>query len=479
LTSRRFLEARWLASPSRVVLAALGIGVAVTAGIQSVTEPPGHLILALAAIASGVLLLILACVRFEAFILVTLAIRASVDWTKAPSGIGQPTRSGVMTTGLALVFLVAAVLWLLVQFKAVRLILPSPLSLAWLAFLGANFVSAAVADRPLESLAESGRIATAVAMLLVLQQMLGRGLDVRRVLTACYVSAIVPLLVAAYQALGSSGSLAEGVARVHGTFVHPNAFGFYLAILIVMGVALLPHLTGKVRPLLLTLLWGSALVIILTYSRGSWFALILGLTVVGVLQSPRMVLPVLAVAAVLVLSVPPITERLLDLGPAPRLAGVAGNSLEWRFHYWNTVIQLANNNPAIGIGTKMTQHVTDEAKVPHNDYLRAYVETGVLGLVAYAAVVATLIHTARSAIRRAAPGFHRGIAVGFAGCVVSFILFSVGENLLSHVVVLWYFVAFAAGAIGVSRSKSHPGDQVQRRRRATSVVGHLPLLSSA
>jgi O-antigen ligase len=437
-------------------VAALGVGVAVAAGSYSVAEPSGHVALILLAAVAGVVLLALAYVRFEAFLLVVLAIRASVDWTKVPSQIGEPTTSGAMTTALALVFLGAAVLWLLVQFKAGRLVPPSLVSLAWVAFLGIALVSALGADRRLESLAEWGRIATVVAMLLVLQQILGSGLGVRRLLTACYVSAIVPLGVAGYQAVAGGGSGPEGTARVYGTFAHPNAFGFYLVILLVMGVALLPHVALDVRPLLLTFLWASAFAIVLTASRGSWFALIIGLVVVGTLQSPRTILLMLGVTAVVALTAPGTTARLLDLRQESNVAGIEGNSLAWRFGYWGTVIDLANDSPIVGIGPKMTQYVTESAKVPHNDYLRAYVETGVLGLIAYIAVVAALIHTARHALSWAPPGLGQGVAVGFAGCVASFLLFSVAENLMSQVVVLWYFVAFAAAAVTVSRWHADP-----------------------
>ena len=435
----------------RLVLAALGVGVAVAAGSYGVAEPTRDFALILVAAVVGVVLLALAYLRFEAFLLTVLAIRTSVDWTNAPSGAGEPTKSGAMTTALALVFLGAAVLWLLVQFKSGRLVPPSLLSLAWLAFVGVALVSAVAADRRPESLAEWGRIATVVGMLLVLQQMLGQGVSVRRVLVACYVSAVVPLVLAAYQAVTSGGAAPGGVARVRGTFAHPNAFGFYLVILLVMGVALLPHVARNLRLPLLALLWISALALLVTYSRGSWFALIIGLIVVGVLQSPRTILLMLGVAVVLAVSVPPITARLLDLQQGPNVAGIEGNSLAWRFEYWDTLIDLANDSPIVGIGPKMTQYVTDSAKVPHNDYLRAYVETGVLGLSAYIAVVAALIHTARHALSWAPAGLGQGVAVGFAGCVASFLLFSVAENLMSQVVVLWYFAAFAAAAVTVSR----------------------------
>jgi putative inorganic carbon (HCO3(-)) transporter len=449
-------------------MAALGVAVAVTAGSQTVMEPSRDVALILAAGACGIALLALAYVRFEVFLLVILAIRASVDWTKAPSQVGEPTSSGMMTAALALVFLGAAILWLLVQFKAGRLVPPAPLVIAWSAFLGISLVSAVAADRPLESLAESGRIATAVVMLIVLQQMLGDDLRVRRVLTACYVSAVVPLAMAAYQALATGGSAPEGIARVRGTFVHPNALGFYLVILLVIGTALVPHVSRNVRPFLLLVLWASAFVVIVTYSRGSWVALLLGLFVVAALQAPRLILPLLGLAALVALTVPPVTARLLDLEAGPSVAGIQGSSLDWRFDYWSRLIHLANDSPLVGIGPKMTQYVTAEAKVPHNDFLRAYVETGFLGLMAYAAVVVALVHTARSALRRAAAGFDRGIAVGFTGCVASFVLFSLAENLMSHVVLLWYFVAFAASAIAVSRLPDRP--DAPRQGGPTDVV---------
>jgi putative inorganic carbon (hco3(-)) transporter len=455
LTSRRLLDADRLARVPRLVLAVLGVGVAVAGGVYSVAEPSRDLGPTLLAALIGIALVALAYVRFGAFVLVVLAIRASVDWTKAPSEIGEPTSSGTMTTALALVFLGAAVLWLLVQLKAGRLVPPSLLSLAWLAFVGVALVSSLAADRRLESLAEWGRIATVVGMLLVLQQMLGRGVDVRRVLIACYVSAVVPLGLAAYQAV-TSGAAPEGLSRVQGTFSHPNAFGFYLVTLLVMGAALLPHVAFNMRPLLLALLWMSALALIMTYSRGSWAALVVGLIVVGALQSPRTILLMLGVAAVVALTVPPVTARLLDLQPGASVAGVEGNSLAWRLGYWRTVLDLAHENPLVGIGPKMTQYVTASGKIPHNDYLRAYVETGILGLSAYLVVLATMIHTARNALRWAPPGLGQGVAVGFAGCVASFILFSVAENLMSQVVVLWYFVAFAAAAVAVSRWQLQP-----------------------
>jgi O-antigen ligase len=356
---------------------------------------------------------------------------------------------------VASLFLAAACVWLFVQFKTGRLVPPSLLSLAWLAFVGVALVSALASDRPLESVAEWGRIATAVGMLLVLQQLLGRTGDVRPVLAACFASAVIPLAFAAYQVASGGIAAIEG-ERVHATFAHANAFGFYLVLLLTMGVALLSHVRLRARSLLLILLWFSAAALLVTYSRGSWVALVVGLVVVAFLQDPRLILLVVGVGAAAVLSLSPVAERLTDLGSEPQVAGIEGNSLAWRLEYWGTVAGLADESPIIGIGPKMTQYVTDAAKVPHNDYLRAYVEMGILGVSAYAAVVAALIHTARHALSWAPHGLGQGVAVGFAGCVAAFIVFSVAENVMSQVVVLWYFVAFAAAAVTVSRQRVDP-----------------------
>lgn len=439
----------------RIALVALGIALAAIVGALTVDASSRDLAPIVAGICVATVLLVLAYTRCVAFVVVVLVIRASVDWTKAPTEIGEPTRSGAMTMGLAVLFILAAVAWLIVQYKVGRFARPALLSAAWVAFLVASVVSAMTSHRPLDSLAEAGRIAAAVAMLIVLDQLLRSGTYVRPVLAACYASALIPLAVAAYQALTTGAATAtDGVSRVYGTFAHPNALGFYLAILIVMGTALLPHLTGTVRPLLLLFVWSAAVVVVLTYSRGTWVALLLGLVVVALLQAPRLVLLIAGIALVVALTVPSVTARVLDLQSDQNVAGVEGDSLQWRFTYWRTIGGLADESPLFGIGPKMTQYVTDQAKVPHNDFLRAYVETGLVGLCAYMAVAAALLHTARSALARAARGFERGVAVGFVGCVTSFLVFSVAENLMSQVVVLWYFVAFAAAAISVTRSST-------------------------
>ncbi len=90
-------------------------------------------------------------------------------------------------------------------------------------------------------------------------------------------------------------------------------------------------------------------------------------------------------------------------------------------------------------------------KQPHNDFVRAYVEMGAIGLTAYVILLYALGRVAVRGVKYARAGLERGIGVGFAACTVAFVLVSLGANVMSQAVVLWYFFAFAACAAAVAK----------------------------
>jgi len=180
-----------------------------------------------------------------------------------------------------------------------------------------------------------------------------------------------------------------------------------------------------------------------------WFPIQIGLILVAVLQRSARMLVALALTAALGLALlPAVGDRFAQLADARAVGGApTGNTLAWRLGYWAEIVSLANRNPVTGIGPNMTQFRTDEAKKPHNDFLRAYVETGVVGLAAYLAMVVLLLLAGLRALRRAPPGtLQRGVAAGFLGCAVAFVAVSAASNVVSSVATLWYLVAFAAVA---------------------------------
>jgi putative inorganic carbon (HCO3(-)) transporter len=254
-----------------------------------------------------------------------------------------------------------------------------------------------------------------------------------------------------------------GFTRITGTFNQANDFGRYLMLLIIMGAALYPHLDRRWRRPLAVMLVAMSAFLVLTLTRSAVLATALGLLVVGLVQSKRLIAGLVVAAMATILLVPSFSSRLttlVDTDPKHEIgAGPprGGNTLAWRLSYWTEVLPLANSNPVTGIGLRMTQYKTDKAKQPHNDFIRTYVETGIIGLAAYIWLVVALVQLGRRAVR-AAPGhtLDRGVAAGFLGCAVAFVAVSVVANVITNVINLWYLVAFAAAASSVVRRHSRP-----------------------
>ena len=51
--------------------------------------------------------------------------------------------------------------------------------------------------------------------------------------------------------------------------------------------------------------------------------------------------------------------------------------------------------------------------------------------------------------------YDRSVAVGFASCVIAFVVISIVSNVITEVIVLWYYVAFAAAAYAVTRYREN------------------------
>lgn len=449
------------APATQLLLAVVALVVAVPLSLV-VLDRGLDALLVLGGAVGGLLLAALAYARFEWFILAALLIRAGLDALKGGSGVLEPQSgsSGVAASALGLLFIGAAVVWLVASRRSGRPVADSTLSRTILVLVVACLLSVATSPERFASVSEAARILGAVLMFVVLESLLVNRHQAGRVIVACFASAVLPLIAAGYQIATGQGVIQpDGLSRVRGTFLHPNSLALYLGFLLLLSLALYRHVGPRTRLLLIAFAAVAAPALVLTYSRGVWLGTAVGVLTIGLIQSRR-ALVVMGIAVVLLaLAVPSILGRLTDLEESRSLAGTPGNSLVWRWEYWQTTLELAKANPVTGIGLNMTERSTREGKVTHNEFLRSQVEMGLVGLLAYAGFVVALVVTARRALAARVVGASRGIAVGFTGCVAAFVVVSLGANLLSQLAVMWYFFAIAAAAVAVTRQfPKHPAD---------------------
>jgi putative inorganic carbon (hco3(-)) transporter len=422
------------------------------------------------ALAAGAILTMLAFTRFSLYVMVLLVLRASIDLAKLSDGQTATATGGAEAAGrgldpsslFAVVFLLASAVWLAAQHYRQGALPGSALRRALLVFVAAAAISLPSATNLRAGGLELLRILAAVMMFIVLEQLIVNHAILRRVLLAAFLSLVFPLAytLSGFVASGPASEVKGAFTRITGPFSTSNVFARYLMLMIIFGVALYPHLGRRLRLALGAALALSSVFLLLTYTRTAIIGTAIGVVLVGALHSRRLLLGLLVLAVCAFLLVPQLSSRFTQLGESATPADVASrNTLTWRINYWTEVLPLANSSPVTGIGLTSTQFATDEAKQPHNDFVRAYVETGLIGLGAYLAVLVALVALGLRAVRVSPPGtLDRGVAVGFLGCAVAFVAVSLAANVLSNVVLLWYLFAFAAAASFVARQQPPPLD---------------------
>lgn len=401
--------------------------------------------------------------RFAVFVMILLAIRASVDVSKVTSRAGGSTipnagsHAADPSSMIAVILIVASILWLAAQhYKGP---LPgSRLRTALILLVIAGFVSV-IGDHHsrVTSSVECLRVLSVVMMFAVLEQLMRDERNRRQLIAAVLASAVFPL---AYTLLGyltghPNTELKGGFTRIIGTFHESNDYGRYLMLIIIFAAAIYPHVSRRLQWGLRLLMFFSAIFLVLTYTRTALIGCVLGLVIVGIYQSKRL-LKGLALACVFsLLLVPSLASRFTSvastsLTPNQQAAAHSGDSFSWRLSYWTEVLPLANQNPVTGIGLGETQYNTAQAKAPHNDYIRAYVETGVLGLFVYLFMLVALVQLGRKALKVTVRGtFDYGIAVGTLAAAWAYVVVSAAANVLSSVEILWYLFAFAAASSAI------------------------------
>lgn len=445
-------RAAWIStSLSLVGLVLLLVAVAVATSEAGDGKLPKELVVLPALALGGLGLVSLALTRFEAFVLVLLALRSSLDAAKiAEDGVASLLNPATI---LALLFAASGVAWIYARRRAGARHPSSRLQTFAVAYLAVVALSAAGSLYPSLSAVELLRVSSGVAMFFVVDRLLHDERSLQRLLLAVFASALIPLLVVVFGVVTGHQltETKEGVQRLTSTFAQSNPFGHYLLPLSLLGLATVRYVPARLRLPLGILVAAMMTTLIATFTRGAWLGLVVGLLVLAWYRNRALILGVAGVAVLVVLAVPPVSARVADLSGNPNEPR-RENSLEWRLNYWSEILPLAGQNPVTGIGLGSTSQALETGKAPHNDYLRSLVELGVVGFLAYVALIVQFIRTSLRALRVARPGLQRGVALGALSYSIAFAVVSVAENMSNQVVLLWYIFTIMAMANWIART---------------------------
>ncbi|MFP4511824.1 MAG: O-antigen ligase family protein [Acidimicrobiales bacterium] len=251
--------------------------------------------------------------------------------------------------------------------------------------------------------------------------------DLRVVLTVFGIAAALGL---AAWAAGAGWASSATNSRVSGIYVHPNGAGMVAALILPVGVALVPRIPSLPgRSLHLGCLATLAASLVLSGSRTSVVAVAVGVLVVvvmrGWLRDWRVFVPVgLCVAIVVLVAVSGQLGRMWDRPGTLTLSGREGA--------WATLVDAWEDAPVVGHGYRSAEMILEERRgdphhysigTAHNGYLQVLAELGAAGALLVVGVAAA---TARAGWRsRGDP-----VGVGLAGSVAAGFTVQFGESSL-------------------------------------------------
>ena len=208
-------------------------------------------------------------------------------------------------------------------------------------------------------------------------------------------------------------SLAK-TTRVYSYLGNPNLLAGYLLPAVILSLVAIVAWPGWIRKsLALTMFVVNATVLILTFSRGGWIALLVGLLTIAVLlfywwsiEIPKFwrtwSLPILlgTVVGLLIIGlifVEPFRVRIVSI-----FADRKDSSNNFRKNVWESVFQMIRDRPIIGIGPghgafnkvyPLYQHPKFTALSAYSVFLETIVETGFLGFTCFMWLIVVTFNT--------------------------------------------------------------------------------------
>lgn len=300
--------------------------------------------------------------------------------------------------------------------------------------------------------------------------------DTSNLVKCILFSAVFPLAVGIYQLISGQGNTdTEGLARIYGTFEHPNAYSFFLVFIFCISYTVLLTNKSKWKIYILFLLNAViAALIIQTYCRISWIAFLAVFFLISYRYRKKKTIIISLSLTILVYAFfsSSILERLVS---ATKIFGIdrfieslkyngdksllienslfeTGNSLGWRLNAWVYLLRKMTGHLVIGhgLGTVFSaMHDLYETYIhPHNAYIGILYDTGIVGLLLFIIFVIVLFRKAVYLMRniKKEDSRYNNVSI-FLTCLMSFIIISTSDNIFENPSVSIYFwVFFAIGS---------------------------------
>jgi O-antigen ligase len=441
-------------------IAIAGVLIGLAAGLMAGTKTR-YLCLALGALAVVICFLI----SFEYTVLGLLILRSALDPLSAQQ---IPAAFAVGLDALTLLYVTVRLLsgqavhvdrfwWFLAGWIALQGMWVILLPLGGLG-LDAEFIAL--------SIREWVRLFSWLMVYLLVMQLKDR-LPPQKVISLLFLALVIPLTVAVMQMFVPSllppmlsaggdnfGSLSAGASRIKGTLGLSNTF----ATMLLLFIGLTWWKVGESKK---AWRW-MVLLSILAYffvSTKALFSLLMLSVFILVLIVPRLN-PLKFLGGVLLLALviglfastgfgqerlasianTPLLNPDIDVSRAILMSQSDYNSFNWRLSQWNLLLNAWRHHPLLGYGLGLSIQTAGNGLLPHNDYIRALVEGGIVGLFTFLSFLLAQAVRLLQLIRWSEPGSsQQRLCFVLLAIFLSIPVGMLTENIWSHTTFFFYW----------------------------------------
>lgn len=449
-----------------ILVGLAGIGIGIVAGFLAGASP---LLLALPIFA--VLVLVWFFTKFEYAVIGLLILRSSLDIFSAQQ---LPSVFALSLNVLTLLYVTVSLLigqrvkvdhfwWFFAGWVALQGLWVVLLPLGGLGLDGTHLSTA---------IREWVRLFSWLMVYLLVMQLKDR-IHPQKIISALFISLCIPLTVALLQTVlpasllpsfltrVQSGSLqgVDTLSRINGTLGHPNTFSTFL--LFFIGLTCWQLEQSRRRWPWLLLLGVLAFFLV---STKTLIALVMTFILLLVLISPRLT-PLKLIGGLLLFAVlivlygstefgrqrlasianTPLLNPDIDISRSILLSASDGNSFNWRITQWNSLLKAWQYSPIFGYGLGTSSAVGYFKNHPHNDYIRALVEGGIVGLITFITFLGVNILRFTHLLQTSATSIsQKNLCLVLMAILIALSVGMITENIWSHTTLFFYWLTTSA-----------------------------------
>ncbi|MFH1367313.1 MAG: O-antigen ligase family protein [Patescibacteria group bacterium] len=287
-----------------------------------------------------------------------------------------------------LIFLIGIIFVL----KNLRQIFKNPLVYPILLFLGLSFLSIFYSIDATESAKELIRLSSIFLLYFISYGLIQDEKDFNFLVKAIFISYLVPAAFAIFQFLSHQGLPDDfgGFNRIYSTFAHPNPFAFYTFFVLAIAFSFFLVKREETNSWIkdnpyLWLIFALALFLLATYTRTALASLLIFIVIFGIFKYKKVLMAgvIFFILAYLLSDI--LRQRIWELAALDPYGSVV-----WRLRLWKDMFSVALWHPWLGYGLGAFEKLTEFYRgfklgslEAHNDFLKIFVENGLIGLASY------------------------------------------------------------------------------------------------